>query len=53
MFCLFVSLFVSLFKVIEVAKSSVDIMGSKVEVKLKKADPISWASLQFNEAQIS
>lgn len=36
-------------KVVDLAKSSVDMMGTKVEVKLKKADPMRWAGLHFKE----
>lgn len=39
--------------VVTVEKSSVDMMGTKVEVKLKKADPISWSDLRFKEPVIS
>ena len=31
---------------IEPDRSSVELLGSKVEVKLRKADPFSWAALE-------
>ena len=31
---------------IEPARSSVELLGAKVEVKLRKADPLSWATLE-------
>lgn len=36
-------------QVVDVSRSSVDMMSAKVEVKLRKADPISWADLRFKE----
>jgi hypothetical protein len=32
--------------VIDIAQSSVELLGTKAELKLRKADPIPWASLQ-------
>lgn len=34
-------------QVIDVARSSVEHMGAKVEIKLKKAEPVSWRTLAF------
>jgi hypothetical protein len=33
--------------VIDVDRSSVELLGTKVELKLRKADPITWASLEL------
>ena len=34
-------------QVIDVDHSSVDLLGTKAEVKLKKADPVKWATLEL------
>ena len=34
-------------QVIDPAHSSVDLLGTKAELKLRKADPVSWASLEL------
>ena len=34
-------------QVIDVDRSSVELLGTKVELKLRKADPITWASLEL------
>jgi tRNA A37 threonylcarbamoyladenosine dehydratase len=38
-------------KVIDVSRSSVDMMSAKVEVKLRKADPITWSDLYLKEVK--
>lgn len=40
---------IKLHGVVDVLKSSVDMMSAKVEVKLRKADPITWADLHLKE----
>ena len=40
-------------KVIDVERSCVELLGSKAELKLKKADPISWASLELKTQKSS
>ncbi len=37
-------------QVIDPDKSSVELMGSKVDLKLRKADLFSWTSLKFRDA---
>ena len=34
-------------QVIDVDRSSVELLATKAEVKLKKADPIAWATLEL------
>lgn len=41
----------SLFQVITVQSSSASMMPSKVEIKLKKAEPGAWAKLDFPRAE--
>lgn len=36
-----------IFQVVDVSKSTVSMLGTKVEIKLKKAEPGAWAKLDF------
>ncbi|XP_077976839.1 cysteine and histidine-rich domain-containing protein 1-like [Glandiceps talaboti] len=38
-----------LYGVIDPSKSTVNLLGSKVEIKLKKADPVSWKTLEHKD----
>ena len=38
-----------LLQVIDPAKSSVELLATKVELKLRKADPSSWPSLEVKQ----
>ena len=39
----------ALWQVIDVGKSTVEMMPSKVEIKLRKTDPFSWSDLHYRE----
>jgi len=43
--CRFVDIWLCVWQVIDVSKSVVNMMASKVEVVMKKAEPITWARL--------
>ena len=34
-------------QIVDVERSSVELLGTKAELKLRKADPVSWASLEL------
>ena len=36
-------------QVIDASKSSVELLGTKTEIKLRKIDGISWKSLQYKD----
>ena len=38
-------------QVIDPSKSSVELLGTKTEIKLRKIDGMPWKSLQFKENQ--
>lgn len=46
-FYLFISLFLICFQEIIPEKSSVKMLGTKVEINLKKAEAFSWPTLEF------
>lgn len=43
----FIHFISSLLQIVDIEKSSVSMLPTKVEIKLKKAEPGSWAQLSF------
>ena len=38
-------------QVVDPSKSSVDLLGTKAEIKLRKAESFSWANLRLEESK--